>query len=163
MAKYKAYEEHLIVDGFNIAHAWPHIEPLFSSGLEGVIEQLTKDLREVHDEKQIRVTIVLDGKGNSIEVVRPFKDASFSLLYSPESHTADAVIEQFASSSKTPDCIIVASRDQFVLDSIEASGARGISPETLLEWVERSSRDRKSAFERQREKSEKSWGNRLPL
>ena len=163
MAKYKAYEEHLIVDGFNIAHAWPHIESLFAAGIEGVIEQLTKDLREVHDDRQIRVSIVLDGKGNGIEVVRPFKDTSFSLLYSPESHTADAVIEQLASSSKNPDRIIVASRDQFVLDSVEASGARAISPETLMEWVERSGKERQSAFERQRKKSEKSWGNRLPL
>jgi len=163
MAKYEAYEEHLIVDGFNIAHAWPHVEMLFATGIEGVVEQLTKDLRQVHDDKQIRVSIVLDGKGNDIEVIRPFEDKTFSLLYSPEAYTADAVIEQLASSSKEPERIVVASRDQFVVDSIEASGARAISPDALMEWVERAAKDRRSAFERDRKKSKKSWGNRLPL
>ncbi len=154
---------HLIIDGYNVAHAWPHIEAKFEFGSEMVVEALVVDMKEIYDASGVRITIVLDGKGDDLDIERPFLDTGFSVLYTPRSHTADAIIEQLVSSSKSPHRIQVVTRDNAIAHSIEASGAVALSPERLLEWLD-ADRERSRQDLKKRQKSAKNaWENRLPL
>ena len=148
---------HLLVDGYNLAHSWSHIAPLFEIGLDQVVEALVRDLRELHDARDLRVSIVLDGQGSDVEVVRPFRDTTFSLVYSPRSLNADAIIEQMVGASAFPEKISVVSRDTALLGSIEAGGATAVSPDLLLEWID-AARRRAADSAKKRSSSTKKLG-----
>ncbi len=154
---------HLIIDGYNVAHAWPHVEAQFEFGLETVVETLVSDLREIYDACALRLTIVLDGKGGDLDVQRPFNDPDFSILYTPKSHTADAIIEQLVSKSKRPDRMQVVTRDNAIIHSIEASGAVALSPERLLEWLDADRERSQQDLEKRQKSAKNAWENRLPL
>ena len=157
------FDEHLIIDGFNIAHAWPDIEPLFNQGVDAVIERLTIDLLEIHDSRHVRLTVVFDGKGEDVEILHPTKSDTFSQVFSPSSLTADAVIEQMVSRSARPQTIQVATRDQAIIDAVEALGATGISPDQLSEMLEACRRESSRRARKTATDSDGAWGNRIPL
>ncbi len=157
------FEVHLIVDGFNVAHAWPDVAGLFGRGVGVVVEALTAQLKEIHDGRLCRVSLVFDGKGREVERLRPFADSTFVQIFSPSSATADAVVEQMVSGASEPGLIFVASRDQFVVDAVEASGATALSPDALGDWLRLCRREAARAIKKRSSGSENAWGNRLPL
>ena len=153
----------LIVDGFNIAHAWGLVKKRSGEWINEIVHTLQEELKEIHDEKGWRVTIVMDGKGREIDRLLPFGEDSFELLYSPSSLTADAVIEQMVSSDTRPDRIRVGTEDRAISHSIEASGAEAISPAALKEEVLAARRMKRSRLKNASGDSKNTFTNRIPL
>lgn len=156
-------QTHLIVDGFNVAHAWGMGRRLSGRWVDEVASGILEELKDLHDTKGWRVTVVLDGQGNETDIQHPFGDESFSLLFSPASLTADAVIEQMVSGSERPEAIQVATRDRAVVHSVEASGAEAISPSALREEVKRIRRLKAARTKKSSDDAENAFGNRIPL
>ncbi|RPF78053.1 MAG: hypothetical protein CBC31_007010 [Verrucomicrobia bacterium TMED71] len=160
----KAGEQiHLIVDGFNVAHAWGLVKKRSGDWINEIVRTLQEELKEIHDEKGWRVTIAMDGKGREIDRLHPFGDDSFELLYSPSSLTADAVIEQMVSGDARPELIRVGTEDRAVLHSIEAGGAEAISPAALKDEVLAARRLKRSRIKNSFGDSKNTFTNQIPL
>lgn len=152
------FEKHLLVDGYNIAHAWPELRRvLMTEGRDVARAQLVERLRVLHDFERMRVSVVFDGRGAEIAIERPTPHATFSILYTPGGMTADDLIEQLAVQASNPANVFVATADQAERDTVEAHGAQVLSPEQLAEWVERVGRAQSVAVEEHGKRTEKEW------
>lgn len=132
-----SFTQHLLIDGANVLHAWPELRAMLKRDRAAARTQLAQRVRVIHDAEQMRVTLVFDGRGTELVVEHPLGQATFSVLSTPASLTADDVIEQLAARSADPAACIVATGDRLEQQTVAASGARVISPEELAAWVQR--------------------------
>lgn len=131
------YSQHLLIDGYNVLHQWPEYRRLLKGGIVAAVERLIEDVRPIHDMDVVRVTLVFDGRGATVEVERPSGQPTFSVLYAPADVTADGLIEQLVARAADPKLCTVVSRDNLVGESIRASGAVLMTVDWLFDWVER--------------------------
>jgi predicted RNA-binding protein with PIN domain len=177
-------DRHLLVDAYNVIHAWPELRTaLADHGPDAARALLATALRPIHDAEGWRVTIVFDGKGDAITVERPGTELTFSYVFGPSGLSADGVIEQLvANANLDPDLdrrpgrgkkeepaeIVVATRDNLLGESARASGARLLTPELLRDWADRAaSQQTRDLLTRQKRghstwKSATSLGDKLP-
>lgn len=159
----KSRKKHLLIDGYNIIHAWPNLKKsLKDLGLEATRSQLADIVRIIHDVENLRLTIVFDGKGNDIEIQRPTPEKTFSLLFSPSGITADTLIEQLANSHKKDQEIIVATDDSMIRLSATSSGSTIISSQALLDWVNACQQQQLNIIKEHRSSIKKSWKKNSP-
>lgn len=85
----------------------------------------------------MRVTVVFDGRGDELVVVRPSAQVTLSVLHTPATLTADDVIEQLVAQSRDPASCIVATDDRAEQDTVMAAGAQTLSSRELAAWVGR--------------------------
>lgn len=144
-------DRHLLVDAFNVIHAWPDLRAVLAQhGPDAARTQLADVLRPIHDVEGWRVTIVLDGSGGEIRVERPGREMTFSYIYGPKGQSADAIIEQLVVNANLPaeedrrprkkhkekPEIVVATRDNMLSEAAAAAGARLMTPNFLRDWAE---------------------------
>lgn len=152
------FEKHLLVDGYNIAHAWPELRRiLMTEGRDVARAQLVERVRVLHDFERMRVSVVFDGRGADIAIERPTPHATFSVLYTPGGMTADDLIEQLAVQSPKPADVFVATADQSERDTVEAGGVQVVTPEQLAEWIERVGRAQSVAVEEHTKRTASQW------
>ena len=87
-------EDWLLVDGYNIIHAWPQLRELARADLEGARQQLVHRLRNYQGWKRCRVIVVFDAykvKGGVGSVERYH---NLYVVYTKEAETADMYIEK---------------------------------------------------------------------
>ncbi len=130
----------LTVDGHSIIHAWDGLRRLHLRGEKRYLarEELLKRMRVLQDMGGERVVVVFDGKGAKITEEREVDDVQ--VFYADASHTADAVIERLAAKYAGKFGIRVCTADRMIWDSVRASGAEWISPDTLRCEVENAER-----------------------
>ncbi len=152
------FAKHLLVDGYNIAHAWPDLRQVLArEGRDVARAKLVERVRILHDFERLRVSVVFDGRGADIAIERPTRHTTFSVLYTPGGMTADDLIEQLAAQAAEPAGVFVATADQAERDTIEAAGARALSPEQLAEWIARAERAQSEAVAAHRTSTERQW------
>ena len=129
----------LIVDGYNIVHAWPELAPLIKGGrAEEARRKLISLLGEYSAASGERVTVVFDahrrardhGAGETIDGV--------SVVYGSSAQTADHVIERrvaIASAKGDARMVTVATGDRLQRDLVMAMGAAVIGPDALRQVV----------------------------
>ena len=127
--------DHLLVDGFNLIHSEPDWKRWLRSHPERARDLVADWVRLIHDVDGVRTTLVFDGKGPDTTVERPFKDLSFSFVFSPSGLTADTVIEQLVGRAETAGQVIVASDDRVLQHTALASGAQVMGKKELEGWV----------------------------
>lgn len=156
-------KKHLLIDGYNIIHAWPDLKKkLKTLGLDTTRSHLSDLVRVIHDIEKIRLTIVFDGKGSDIEIERPTPEKTFSLLFSPSGVSADTLIERLASSSKKDQEIIIATDDSMISLAASSSGATIISSQSLLNWVNACQQRQLQIIKDHRSSIQKSWKKQSP-
>lgn len=92
--KKPAGEDYLLVDGYNIIHAWEDLRKIAAGDLDGARQRLIDRLRNYQGWKRNRVIVVFDAykvKGNHGTVER-FGD--LTVVYTKEAETADMYIEK---------------------------------------------------------------------
>ena len=154
MAKRKqvapAPAEHLIVDGYNLMYAWTETRRDLKDDIDGTRERFLNTVRVIHDIGGTRTTIVFDGQGAKPSFEYPGGKDTFTIVFSPSHLSADAIIEKLVAKSPEPTACTVATRDNLVTESIRASGAVVITPDGLLDWVERCERQQLSLLQERR-------------
>lgn len=135
-----AFEKHLLVDAANVIHAWPELRAMMRRDRDAARSQLVGRLGAIHDAESMRVTVVIDGRGDAVVVEHPSDQATLSVVYTPSSRTADDIIEQMVGRSPDPSACEVATGDQAERSTIEATGAVWVPPQDLLARVERAER-----------------------
>ncbi len=121
--------ERLIVDGYNVVHAWKSLKQLASSAsLEAAREKLIERLSVLGLVTGEEVTLVFDAhhssaRANSAETVEGIR-----VVFTRKGHSADHAIERLAyEASQAGDVITVATSDRFQRDLVRGMGGAVIS------------------------------------
>ena len=128
--------DHLLIDGFNLIHQVPEWKRLLKSQSERARDLLADFVRPVHDVDGVRTMIVFDGQGPELTVEHPFKDRSFSYLFSSSGATADTVIEQIVGKAQDSSRVVVVTDDRVHQHTVLALGAQVMGMKELESWVE---------------------------
>jgi predicted RNA-binding protein with PIN domain len=125
--------ERVIVDGYNVIHAWPQLKRLLGdASLEAARDKLIERLSVFGMVAGADVTVVFDAhqstaRTNSEEVVE-----GVHVLFTRKGHSADHAIERIAyDASQVGDLITVATSDRFQRDLVRGMGGAVISSEEL--------------------------------
>jgi len=125
--------ERVIVDGYNVIHAWPQLKRLLGdASLEAARDKLIERLSVFGMVAGADVTVVFDAhhstaRTNSEEVVE-----GVHVLFTRKGHSADHAIERIAyGASQLGDLITVATSDRFQRDLVRGMGGAVISSEEL--------------------------------
>ena len=123
--------ERVIVDGYNVIHAWPQLKRILSdASLEAARDRLIDRLSVFAMVHGADVTVVFDAhhsavRTNSEEVVEGVR-----VVFTRKGHSADHVIERIAyDASQSGDMITVATSDRFQRDLVRGMGGAVISAE----------------------------------
>ena len=128
--------EHLLIDGYNLIHQVAEWKRLLKKDSEGARSQLANWVQHIHDTGEVQTTLVFDGKGPEITVDRPYKERTFSYIYTPSGVTADTVIEQLVAKAKKVSRVVVATDDRMHQQTVLALGAQVMGKKDLESWVE---------------------------
>jgi len=125
--------ERVIVDGYNVIHAWPQLKRLMGEAtLEAARDKLIERLSVFGMVAGADVTVVFDAhhsaaRSNSEELVE-----GVHVLFTRKGHSADHVIERIAyRASQVGDVITVATSDRFQRDLVRGMGGAVISAPEL--------------------------------
>jgi predicted RNA-binding protein with PIN domain len=119
----------LIVDGYNVIHAWPPLKRLLTTAsLEDARDELVRRLTVLSMVSGEEVTVVFDAHhsramSNSEEMVDGVR-----VIFTRRGHSADHSIERLAYlASERGDVITVATSDRFQRDLVRGMGGAVIS------------------------------------
>ena len=129
--KRPAGEDYLLVDGYNIIHAWPELRKLAQEDLEGARQRLVHRLRNYQGWKKCRVIVVFDAykvKGGAGSVER---HGDVWVVYTKEAETADMYIEKTTYELKGKGRVRVATSDGLEQLIILGHGATRMSANEL--------------------------------
>ncbi len=155
----------LLVDGYNILHAWGWLSARDSTpaALEIARGRLIEAVRPLHDVDRYDVSIVFDGRSANATIDPASQEPGFRVVFAPAGRTADSVIEATVAASPDPQSCTVATADGLERETVSATGASCVSPEDLQAWCARSRTRATQAAARSAQRPGTAWGNKLPL
>ena len=128
-------KEVLIVDGYNIIHAWPELKSMAQTSLEDARTALLDRLSNFQGLNQSVIIVVFDGymvkggKGSS------FRHNGLHVVYTKEAETADRYIERMAEKMPKDIFLRVATSDALEQVIIMGKGAVRISASEFMDEV----------------------------
>ncbi|WP_027356979.1 NYN domain-containing protein [Desulfofundulus thermocisternus] len=141
-------DEYLIVDGYNIIHAWPELEQLSGdSSLEHARTRLVDILVNYAALTGEHVVVVFDAHQVKQAGDRSETVGGVEVIYTPEGETADAVIEKLVGELSRRGTVYVATYDWAEQRMILGRGAYRITPRELWEKVQRTREEGKKHFD----------------
>lgn len=143
---------HIIVDGYNVIHAWPDLRALLRRSTDAAAARLLDALRILHDFEGQSLTLVFDGKGACLTIEQTDGLETLTVVHSPGGVTADTVIERLLARAPVIDGWVVATGDGAVAQTATSYAARAISPDALATWCNEAAR-RQSDWIRRRSKA----------
>lgn len=143
-----AAPQFLLVDGHSVIHAWEDLRKLHLRGEMRYMarEELLKRMRTLQDMTGERVVVVFDGQGSKITEER--EEGGVQIFYADAGHTADSVIERLAAKYAEQFKLRVCTADRMIWESVRASGAQWISPDTLRGDLDRAEKDLRGRIRR---------------
>lgn len=124
--------ERLVVDGYNIIHAWPSLKRLLGVSLESARDKLVERLSVYALVTGAEVTVVFDAhravlRTNSEQMVEGVR-----VIFARKGHSADQVIERIAyGATGAGDMVTVATSDHSQSDMVRGMGGAVISATEL--------------------------------
>ena len=140
----------LIVDGYNVIHAWPSLKRLLSTAsLEDARDELVRRVAVLGMITGESVTVVFDAHhstslANSEETVEGVR-----VIFTRKGHSADHAIERLAyQASSAGHVITVATSDRFQRDLVRGMGGAVISAQELERQVDEADKEMTRRVER---------------
>lgn len=121
--------DYLIVDGHSVIFAWPELRALHDRRSSLARDALTRKLRDYQDWTGVKVVVVFDGKGASVDATAD--PGEIQIFYSRDGQTADAIVERLASKYSPEFKLLVATSDYLEQETVSACGAECVSAEGL--------------------------------
>nr|WP_312649867.1 TetM/TetW/TetO/TetS family tetracycline resistance ribosomal protection protein [Aminipila sp.] len=129
-------EVFLLVDGYNIIHAWPELKELVEDNMEGARMKLLDMLSNYQGIRNCQIIAVFDAyrvQGHHEEVINY---QNIHMVYTREAQTADQYIEKFAYDNKKKYTIVVATSDGLQQMIVRGSGCSLLSARELKIEIE---------------------------
>jgi len=124
--------ERLIVDGYNVIHAWPALKKLLGVSLEAARDKLVERLSVYGLVSGSDVTVVFDAHHSSSRANAEEMVEGVRVLFTRKGHSADHAIERIAyDATAAGDVITVATSDRFQGDLVRGMGGAVISAPEL--------------------------------
>ena len=127
----------LIVDGYNVIHAWPRLKALLAGGGgEEARRALIGELAEYAAVRQLRVIVVFDGPRRAASAAEVIDGVS--VVFSGRSGSADHLIERLAyEAARAGEAheVMVATSDRLQRDMVRAMGVATIDAKGLEQEV----------------------------
>lgn len=130
-------EDYLLVDGYNIIHAWSDLKELADNNMDGARIKLLDSLSNFQGIIKCHVIVVFDAyrvQGHPEEVC---DYNNIHVVYTREAQTADQYIEKFAHDNKKKYNITVATSDGLQQIIIRGAGCALLSARELKADIER--------------------------
>lgn len=124
-------KEYLLVDGYNIIHAWPELEELIEENMDGARMKLLDILSNYQGIRRCEIIAVFDAyrvEGHMEEVSDYY---NIHVVYTKEAQTADQYIEKFAQDNHKKYNITVATSDGLQQIIIRGKGCSLLSAREL--------------------------------
>ena len=124
-------EEYLLVDGYNIIHAWPELKELVDDNMEVARMKLLDTLSNYQGIRRCQIIAVFDAyrvQGHFEEVIDYH---NIHMVYTREAQTADQYIEKFAHDNQKKYSITVATSDGLQQLIIRGTGCALLSAREL--------------------------------
>lgn len=144
--------ECLVIDGYNVIHAWHTLKALAKENLDAARAKLIDVMSNYQGYKQNIVIIVFDAykvKGNTGSVE---KYDNIYIIYTKESQTADAFIERATHQLSNSYAIMVATSDALEQLIVIGQGAHRISSRELELEVEYINKEQLKEYDRKNTK-----------
>jgi predicted RNA-binding protein with PIN domain len=121
--------ERVIVDGYNVIHAWPQLKRLLGdASLEAARDKLVERLSVFGMVAGADVTVVFDAHHSTARTNSELLVEGVHVIFTRKGHSADHVIERIAyDASQANDAITVATSDRFQRDLVRGMGGAVIS------------------------------------
>ena len=134
--------DRLIVDGYNIVHAWPELKRLLGVSLEAARDRLIERMAVFAQVRGTDVTVVFDAHRTSAKVNSTETVDGVHVVFTRKGHSADHAIERLAYTlSGDSDPITVATSDRFQRDLVRGMGGAVISALELERQVVEAEKD----------------------
>lgn len=130
-------KDYLIVDGYNIIHAWPELQKLKENNLEHARSKLVDMLVNHSALSGERVMVVFDAHLVKNNPEHTEKVNGVEVIYTQEGETADTVIEKLVGNLPDPGVVYVATSDWDEQRIIFGRGAYRLTPKELLTRIKR--------------------------
>ena len=130
-------EEYLLVDGYNVIHAWTELSGLADDNMDGARMKLLDILSNYQGIKKSQIIVVFDAyrlEGHQEETLDYF---NIHVVYTKEAQTADQYIEKFAHDNQHKYNITVATSDGLQQIIIRGAGSAILSARELKEEIDR--------------------------
>lgn len=126
--------EYLLVDGYNIIHAWPHLKALTEDNLGSAREALLEEMSNYSGYYHIQVIVIFDGM-HSDNAQRTFEHYDeVEVVFTKQRESADHYIERIAEQVGREFKLTVATSDALEqLIVLSRGAARKSARELLLE------------------------------
>jgi small GTP-binding protein len=149
------HEEYLLVDGYNIIHAWEELHEVAQTTLEGARHKLMDILCNYQGYRKMTLILVFDAYKVSGNIGQAIKYHNIHVVYTKEAETADQYIEKLAHEMGRKYRVTVATSDGLEQLIIHGQGCLLMSAKELREDIERTS----VQIEEDKEKLEKPGRN----
>jgi ribosomal protection tetracycline resistance protein len=130
-------EDYLLVDGYNIIHAWPELKELVDDNMEAARMKLIDALSNYQAVKKCKIIVVFDAyriQGHREEIIDYH---NVHVAYTKEAQTADQYIERFAHDNSKKYNIVVATSDGLQQIIVRGQGGSLLSARELKIEVEK--------------------------
>ena len=155
-------ENYLLVDGYNIIHAWPELKELAEDNMEGARTKLLDALSNYQGIKNNHIIAVFD----AYRVQRHYEDImehfNIHVVFTKEAQTADQYIEKFAHDNKKKYDITVATSDGLQQLIIRGAGCALLSARELKEEMEMANEKLRQLYPQMQGREQNYLANALP-
>jgi predicted RNA-binding protein with PIN domain len=128
--------DRLIVDGYNVIHAWPSLKRLLGVSLEDARDKLVERLSVFGQVTGADVTVVFDAHHSNAMANAEARVEGVRVLFTRKGHSADHAIERIAyAAGGSGDNLTVATSDRFQRDLVRGMGGAVISAPELERQV----------------------------
>ena len=140
-------EEYLLVDGYNIIHAWHELKELADENMESARMKLLDILSNYQGIRKCKVMVVFDAYRVQRNVADIFDYHNVRVVYTREAQTADQYIERFAHDNQKKYDITVATSDALQQVIIRGAGSSLLSARELKAEIEQAYLTLKQEYE----------------
>lgn len=128
--------ERLLVDGYNVIHAWPDLKALLRHSLEDARDSLIDRMAVYAQVNGADVTVVFDAHKTAAAAQAEERRNGVRVVFTRKGMSADHAIERMAyAASGRGEPLMVATNDRFQRDLVAGMGGAVISAEELQRRV----------------------------
>lgn len=138
--------EYIVVDGYNVIHAWPELVKLKNDSLEHARDRLVDMLADYAGFSGDRVVVVFDAHRVKHNTERSEVINGVQVLYTREEETADSLIERLVGEMPRDGYIRVVTSDWEEQRIIFGRGAYRMTPGELYERLRRAKKESQQPF-----------------